>query len=103
MATTIPILRQNDSGTIFEVLIKEDGLPADFSTYTALAMRMEKPSGTVVEVVVVPTTDGSDGLVRYTFTNELDEVGHWRFQIVVTTPAGKWTTSPEEFYVAEAF
>lgn len=58
----------------------EDGTAADISEATVKQFKLTKPSGATVTVNVSFTTDGSDGLLRYTTSDEIDQYGSWRIR-----------------------
>lgn len=96
MAYTAPVdyIYQDDIGRVLEFVVTEGGAPKDISTATVLELRIEKPSGASDSVTPAFIDDGSDGELDYTTAEgDLDEAGTYRFQIVVTMPAGTFHSS----------
>lgn len=105
-------IHENDIGTEFIATITEcDGsgmqIPLDISTATLIQITFRNPLGVVTTKAVSFTSidsggtgTGSDGKISY-FTVDQDLVpsGAYRIQGIVTTPAGKWSSSIERFNV----
>jgi hypothetical protein len=91
----------NNTGTDFQVTIKDcNGSALDISDATTTTIIFKKPSGTNLTKTASFVTDGTDGLLRYVSVDgDIDEIGTWKIQASVTTPAGTWTSSFESFKV----
>jgi hypothetical protein len=90
----------NDVGTVFELTIKEGSTIVDVSTTTAKQIKFLKPSGEVLTKTASFTTDGTDGKIKYaSIAGDLDEVGPWEIQAVVTFASGEWNSNTSQFDV----
>lgn len=68
---------------------KEDGTARDLSGATALQLTYKKPGGSTLVVTPVFKTDGTDGVIKYTFlTGEIDKAGSWPYQLLYTDALG---------------
>ena len=87
-----PQIHTDDWGTMFEVtVVDQDGDVADISGATAKVFRFKDPSGNTVDKGADFVTDGSDGKIKYvTQDGDIDEVGDWKLQAIVTLPSGEW-------------
>jgi len=104
-------IHQDDLGTEFLVTITEclSGVdtPLDISPTIGKEIIFTQPDGTrlVKSAVFTPITsggtgDGTDGKLSYfTVVGDLDQVGTYKMQGVVTTAAGKWSSTIEKFKV----
>lgn len=100
--TTNGNIHKDDVGTVITLTVKEDGVAADISTATELQLRFWKPSDTSTYVEPTFVTDGDDGQVTYTtLEGDLDEVGVYKLQVVVTLPSGKFHSDIVEMRVWE--
>jgi len=91
----------SDIGTVFEVTLMDDTVVVDISTATAMEIVFVKPDKTKVVNTAVFTTDGVDGKMQYVIAldTELDQVGNWKIQGIVTMPTGKWSSDIDKFKV----
>lgn len=90
----------NDIGTEFRVLVSDDGSTVDLSAATDIVMVFKKPSGTRIERNADFYTDGTDGLVYYrSVDGDLDEVGTYKIQTIVTIAGGTFNSSVGSFKV----
>lgn len=90
-----------DIGTIFEATFKDDDLIKDISSATTKSLIFKKPDGTTTVIQIgVFTTDGTDGLLRYTtVADDLDQAGKWQVQGKVVLADGTWSSSIYPFDV----
>ena len=92
----------NDFGTRFLVTVKEDGSVVDLSSALSLTMNFRKPSDAIVAKAGSMLTDGSavSGVMYYdTLEGDLDEVGHWKLQGIISLPSGTFYTDISTFQV----
>jgi len=91
----------NNVGTDIQVTIQDcNGVALDISDSTALAIVLKAPSGTSTSHTATFVNSGTDGLIRYVTTSgDLDEVGTWKIQGVVTVSTSVWYSSVESFTV----
>lgn len=76
-----------DYGIPLEVTITVNGVAHDISDATTMGLDFKKPDGSTISRTPTFKTDGTDGVLTYTFTTgELDIVGEWKYQIYVVTP-----------------
>lgn len=86
-------MRKGDIGSTIRVTVKKNGVPLPLQTATLMKLKLAKPSGVVVERVMVFNTDGSDGKLKYvTLAGDLDEAGPWSGQVSFTIGSGSWHT-----------
>jgi len=89
MASCDQEIHQFDIGTVFRLELTDCGTPVDVSTATSLAICFLKPSQEVLTAVATFTNVGTDGLIQYTtVANDIDEVGGWSWQGVISFPNG---------------
>ena len=95
-------IHQNDIGTAFNVTISDCDSAVNISTATVRDIIWLKPSGTKVTKNLVPfLTDGTDGIIQYiSIVDDLDEIGPWSIQAMVTLPTGTWYSEIQQFNVA---
>ena len=94
-------IHQNDIGTTLQVTIVNcNSVAVDISSADALQIVLKKPGGTAVTKTASFYTDGSDGIITYTIVSgDLDEVGTWKLQAVVTIGTNVWHSEFESFRV----
>lgn len=82
-----------DFGVPFEITIVEDGVAVDVSDATTMTLTLRKPDGSTVTKDLSFKTDGTDGIVSYTFlAADLDVPGTWKYQAYIeTATSGKHT------------
>ncbi len=89
-----------DIGTIFEVVIQEDGVAIDISTATTQQILFAKPDGTKLTKTSVFKTDGTDGVIQYTtISGDIDTDGIWRIQGHVILTSSEFFTDIGQFEV----
>lgn len=93
-------------GTVFKVHVQErdenDVLQTvDISSMVSSKVRFEKgEDGTVLEKDLSLLTDGTDGMLAYTFQDgDLDTEGRWEWQVMLILSSGKWYSLKDFFYV----
>jgi hypothetical protein len=98
--TDSEFLYQDDEGTAFEVVIREDGVVVDISTATLKTITFKKPGGSKFIAGAAHVTDGKDGKLQYIFLHgDLSEYGLYKYQAYVELPSGKWHTTIGSFDV----
>lgn len=88
MAETVTI-HVGETGIVFEGLVVDktnNDAVVDISAATDMRLRLTNPSGTSVDKTASFTTDGSDGLTRYTISSSatFNTAGPWRRQWFVS-------------------
>lgn len=75
-------IHKGDNGTIFELTIKDDESTVDISSASIKDILFRKPDLSVTVQSGVFSTDGTDGLLRFTVATSgfLDQVGKWEIQ-----------------------
>lgn len=95
-------LHENDVGTVLSVTVldAQTKLALDLSETTKKVFIFRKPSGTTVQKTASFGTDGSDGVLTYTFVaGDLTPFGSWSVNVYVETILGKWYSSVATFQV----
>lgn len=76
-------LNVNDSGVIFSITVKDESGVVNLTTVTSIPIFFQKPNKQVIQRTC-NITDATKGLVSYTSqTNDFDQAGSWKVQIVV--------------------
>jgi hypothetical protein len=95
-------LRKDDVGSIIRVRVIENNKPLDASTATVKTMKLQRPSGSVIEAAATFETDGKDGIIVYqTVEGDLTESGPWTGQVFLQSTGGHWHTEPFNFVVGD--
>lgn len=69
---------EGDYGWVGRITIVQDGTAQDISTYTTLQYLLTSPSKVETTKTASFDTDGSDGVLAYTFQDgDIDEEGRW--------------------------
>ncbi len=83
-----------DIGTVFEIEFKDGTTTVNISTATTKNIIFCKSDGTKDTKAGVFTTDGTDGLLRYTtVANDLNISGLWKIQGHIIISGGSWKSS----------
>lgn len=86
-------IHKDDVGTGITILVKDcDGI-VNLSSATEIQLVFYKPNKE--RMVVTPTllTDGTDGKIRYIVEpGDLDIIGLWRYQVIVTIDDYEWNS-----------
>ena len=101
MSSTCSEIHINDIGTAFRVTVKDESdTVVDISTASSLRIFFAKPDGTTETKTASHYTDGTDGIMEYiTQSGDLDIVGSWSLQGVVSIGGGTWHTDIYQFKV----
>src|ERR671918_456775 len=90
----------NDIATRIRITIKDNGEPVDLSTSDPIIVRVSTPSGRIKDFEPVFTTNGSDGKIEYTtIDGDIDEVGIWKIQVIVSIGASRFHSDIGSFKV----
>ena len=91
----------NDVGTEFQISLKTcAGVAEDITTATLIQVVLQKPDFTKLTNTVVASGDPTEGIVIYTtILGDLDQVGKYKLQAIVTYPTGKWSSEILTFKV----
>lgn len=84
-------------GNTLEVTIySTDDTVKDVSSFTGFALIVDKPNiSTATRFTMSKKTDGTDGVVKYTFANgDVNTVGQWRCMVELTKSGTKLFTEP---------
>jgi hypothetical protein len=94
-------IHQNDIGTEIRVQIVDcNNVAVDISLASNMQILFKKPSGSLLTKSATFVTDGSDGYIYYTIADgDLDEIGSWKVQAIVTLGSYIWHSSFESFKV----
>lgn len=84
-----------DYGVPHEITITRNGAAADISDATSMDLRYKRPDGSTLDVTPAFKSDGTDGVIVYTFQAgdiEAGDYGTWKFQAnIVTASSGRHT------------
>lgn len=91
----------NDIGTAFRVTVLDcNDLAIDVSSATSQQFVFLKPDGTKSTVNSSFYTDGTDGVLEYlSQSGDLDQLGKYKLQAIVTLPSGTWSSTIQSFKV----
>lgn len=98
-------LQKNDYGAVMELTVKdESGDAVDLSSASTYTITFRKPDGSTATKDLSFGTDGSDGVVTYTFIDgDLDQAGLWTYQVSILLPSGEFHSRPQSFRVIDSF
>jgi len=95
-------LQKSSIGVTIETTVKENGVAISIASASTKNFKVLKPSGSVVTWAGSFVTDGTDGKLKYvTLTNDLDELGVYRFQVEFVIGSFNGRTEVGEFTVQE--
>jgi hypothetical protein len=93
-------IQVNDIGTVFEILLTDEGIALDISSASEKVLYIKKPDGTVLTKTPTFVTDGADGKLQYAIIAEdLSLKGTYKLQAKITLPSGVWSSSVTSFKV----
>ena len=94
-------IHQDDIGTEIKVQFVDcSEVPIDISLASTIQIVLKKPSGASLTKNATFLTDGTDGIIYYTIiAGDLDEVGTWKIQGIVTIGSYIWHSNFESFKV----
>jgi hypothetical protein len=93
-------IHQNDIGVTFKITVKERDVVYDVSSSTSRDIVFKKPSGDLVTKTASFFTDGTDGIITYTtISGDLDEIGSWQLQAIITEGSSVFHSEIESFKV----
>ena len=95
-------IHQNDIGTRFLMTVKDDSDLVNISGALSLRVDIRKPSDTIINRSALRFNDGSalSGVMYYdTVSGDLDEIGNYKLQGLVTLPSGTYHTDIHTFKV----
>ena len=92
-----------DIGTAFRITLTDCDVPVDLTTATVLNIIFKKPDGSSAPKTASIFGDPTDGVIQYLTVdeNDLDQLGTWELQAVVTLSTGKWSSNIDKFRVYE--
>ena len=93
-------IHQDDVGTRFLMTVKDGSDLVNISGATSLRVDIRKPSDTLINRLASRFDDGSSisGVMYYdTVVGDIDEVGNYKLQGVVTLPSGTYHTDIHTF------
>ncbi len=90
-----------DIGTVYTLYLRDGETPVDISTATTKQITFQDPTGTNNVKTAEFSTDGTDGILTYTFASgDIDLAGRWKTQAKVILSGGDtWFSSEESFIV----
>ena len=99
-------IHYNDTGTLFLVTVSDCvagvSTPLDISGADSVSLVLKSPSGVSSSRAAIFNSDGTDGKVKYiTLSGDLNEVGTWRIQVLVTFPTSSFSSNVKTFKVYE--
>lgn len=103
--TEVQEVHNLDYGTRFQMQITEcvsgTTTPLDLSTATDLRLLFSKPDGSTLDKVAsLVNPPGTDGWIEYVaIAGDIDQVGAWTIQGLVTFPTGEWHSEISSFQV----
>ena len=93
-------MQLNDVGTLLRVIIQENNSVKNLAGITSSQIVLRKPSGSTLTKSSVFGSNGSDGIITYTTeSGDIDEIGIWRIQGVITSGSAVFYSEVEEFTV----
>lgn len=106
MACSEEELHYNDIGTVIMTTINDcvsgTSSPLDVSSAVSVSLVFQSPSGVSSTKTAVFNTDGSDGKIKYiTQDGDLNEVGAWRMQAIVSFATSSFRSNVKTFKVYE--
>lgn len=91
-----------DYGMVGKITIKQNGSVLNISTYTTKQFIFLKPSGTTLTVTADFDTDGSNGILKYTFlAGNINEAGQWKVQARIAKTGIEISSEAIPFVVKE--
>lgn len=95
-------ITKGDYGSVGKIRLMQNGSAVDVSSYTTVQYIFEKPDGESLTVTGSFDSDGSDGIVAYTFqSGDLDQEGRWYVQVNIAKTGHSITSEKLFFYVSE--
>lgn len=90
-----------DFGFIGRLVITQNGVPVDISSYTTREYFLTDPDGNVSSAKTAAfDTDGEDGALTYTFQDgDIDEGGRWKVRARLKKTGAQLTSQPYAFRV----
>jgi hypothetical protein len=79
--------------TTFRATVQAGGVVVNVSQASVIEFYFKRPDGVVLTKTASDETDGSDGKVYYTCTDELSMPGNWSMQAHVVLPEGEWKSN----------
>lgn len=95
-------IHQNDIGTRFLMTVKDGSDLVNISGALSLRVDIRKPSDTIINRSALRLNDGSaiSGVMYYdTVSGDLNEIGNYKLQGLVTLPSGTYHTDIHTFKV----
>ena len=87
-------IRQDDVGTVVELVIKENGTAVDLTSATGVSMTFRTPSGAAHKTKTATKLAGTGGQIRYTLeAGVIDQHGKWPVQGKAVWANGTWRTT----------
>lgn len=95
-------IHKDDYGWVGKLTVQQDGTPLDISGYSTKQFVLLSPGGTDATVTAAFDTDGTDGVLAYTFqSSDIDEVGNWKVAARLSSGSAVLTSSYVVFNVDE--
>lgn len=87
---------------VHKIQIKKasDGVAVDLSDASTITIKYKRPDSIIMTKTGTFLTDGTDGWLRYSFTDgDLTVPGTWECKVKVVKPGWTFTTAPLTFQV----
>lgn len=93
-------VHKGDYGWRGTIVFQQDGTALDISSYTTLQFILLKPDGSEDTKTAGFATDGTDGVIEYTFVSgDIDQAGKWKVQGRIAKAGTQLTTDYHTFHV----
>lgn len=95
-------IHENDYGFDGKLRIVKDGTAQDISSYTTRQYILKSPAGTIATKTAAFDTDGTDGILSYTFADgDIDRTGTWTVQARIAKTGVELTAKALRFNVED--
>ena len=93
-------IHEADYGFDGKLRIVKDGTAQDISSYTTRQFILRSPTGTTATKTAEFDTDGTDGVLSYTFEeDDIDRAGNWSVQARISKTGVELTATAHRFLV----
>ena len=92
-------------GATVEITVQEDGAAADISSFTGRTVKLQAPDGTEISKPADFKTDGTDGVITFTFASgdlDADLPGEWTLEPTLSAAGVSIICGSRAFHVAKA-
>lgn len=93
-------ITSGDYGFVGKLTVVQDNVVQDISSYTTLQYILTSPHGISSTVTAAFDTDGTDGVLAYTFQDgDIDDDGEWRVRARLSKTGARLTSEEHTFRV----